>query len=146
MTTPTTTPISTAPPTEPLGPDVDHPNRITIEKLKILHDYLVVRPLAVPSKLIGGRMLMPDTAGERERSHRGIVLGTGPGDFNEPGTALVPMTLDPGDLVFFGKYSGTEERIGPHVVLVMREAECRFCVPAGRYELVDHPEDSKLAH
>lgn len=127
------------------GPDTNHPNRVRVDTLRVLHDYVVVRPLAVPSKLAGGLLHMPDTAGERERSHRGIVLVTGPGDWNEPGTALLPMTLQPSDLVFYGKYAGTEERIGPDVVLVMREQECRFSVPTGRYELVTH-DDPRLDH
>lgn len=129
----------------PSGPNVQHDDRVTVQKLKVLADFLVVRPLAVPSKMAGQLMHMPDSAGERERSHRGIVVATGPGDWNEPGTALVPMSIETGDLVFFGKYAGTEERIGLDVVLVMRESECRFCVAEGRYQLVSH-EDPKLDH
>lgn len=129
----------------PSGPNLQHDDRVTVQKLKVLADFLVVRPLAVPSKMAGQRMHMPDSAGERERSHRGIVVATGPGDWNEPGTALVPMTIETGDLVFFGKYAGTEERIGVDVVLVMRESECRFCVAEGRYQLVSH-DDAKLDH
>lgn len=130
---------------EPAGPNLQDPDRVTVEKLKVLHDYIVVRSLAVPSKMAGALLHMPDTAGEREKSHRGIVIAMGPGDFNEPGTALVPMTLEVGDLVFFGKYAGTEERVGTDVVLVMREQECRFCVPEGKYKLVTH-DDPKLDH
>lgn len=130
----------------PAGPDPNHPHRITLEKLRVLHDYLVIQPLAPPSKKAGGLMFMPEAAGERERSHRGIVLQHGPGDFNEAGTALVPMSIQPGDLVFFGKYAGTEEEIGGGSVIVMREAECRFCVPAGAFEVVAHPENPKLNH
>lgn len=127
------------------GPNPLDPDRVTVEKLKVLHDYLVIRPLAVPSKLAGSRIHMAETSSERERSHRGIVLAVGPGDFNEPGTALVPMTIEAGDLVFFGKYAGTEERVGADLVLVMRESETRFCVPEGKYKLVEHG-DPKLDH
>jgi chaperonin GroES len=125
------------------GPDLQHPDRVTVEKLQLLHDYLVVRPLAVPSKK--GRFHMPETASERERSHRGVVLAIGPGDFNEPGTARVPMSIRVDDLVFFGKFSGTEEEVGGHTVLVMRESECRMSVAAGAYRIVSH-EDARFDH
>lgn len=127
------------------GPDLAHPDRVTVEKLKVLQDYIVVRPLAVPSKMAGSRIHMAETSTERERSHRGIVLSVGPGDWNEPGTQLVPMRVDVGDLVFYGKYAGTEERIGTQLVLVMREAELRFAVPPGKYQLVEH-EDARFDH
>lgn len=128
----------------PAAPE-HHPNRITLDKLTLLADFIVVKPLAVPSRFAGSKIHMADTASERERSHSGVVIAVGPGDFNEKGTALVPMTIEPGDLVFYGKYSGTEERIGLDVVLVMRESECRFCVRAGKFELVTH-DDPKLDH
>lgn len=130
----------------PQGPDPTHPHRVTLEKLQVLHDYLVIRPLAPPSKKAGALLFMAETAAERERSHRGVVLAIGPGDWNEEGTARTPMSIAPGALVFFGKYAGTEEEIGGGSVIVMREAECRFCVPAGHYDVVQHPENPKLAH
>lgn len=125
--------------------DVNDPTAVTIAKLKILHDYLVVRPLAPPSKKQGSLMHMPGTAAERERSSRGIVLVVGPGDWNEPGTARMPMSIAVGDLVFFGKYAGTEEEIGGAKVLVMREPECRMSVPAGAFQVVTH-ESAALDH
>lgn len=129
----------------PTGPDPNHPDRVTIDRLDVLHDYLVVRPLAPPSKKAGGLLHMPEIAQERERSHRGIVLALGPGDFNEPGTARMPMTIGVGDLVFFGKFSGTEEEVGGRTVLVMRESELRFCVRAGMFATVEH-ENPKFDH
>lgn len=124
---------------------VTDPSAVTVDKLRILHDFLVVRPLAAPSKKLGSLMHMPGTATERERSSRGIVLVVGPGDWNEAGTARVPMTAQVGDLVFFGKYAGTEEEVGGKTVLVMREPECRMSVPAGDFTVVAH-EDSKHDH
>lgn len=120
-------------------------NPVTVEKLRILHDFLVVRPLAAPSKKLGSLMHIPGTAAERERSSRGIVLVVGPGDWNEPGTARMPMSVQVGDLVFFGKYAGTQEEIAGADVLVMREPECRMSVPAGDFQLVAH-ENPKHDH
>jgi chaperonin GroES len=132
------------PTTTAIGPDVNHPDRVTVEKLKVLHDYVVVRPLAPPSKK--GLIHIAETSAERERSHRGVVLAVGAGDWNEAGTALVPMTIEAGDLVFFGKYAGTLEEFGGAEVLVMRERELRLAISEGRYQLVEHPEAPKLAH
>jgi chaperonin GroES len=120
-----------------------HPKRVTVEKLKILHDYVVVRPLAQPSR--AGAVHIPESASARERSHCGIVLAVGPGDWNEPGTARVPMALAAGDLVYFGKYSGTEEELDDRTVLVMRESEVRLTVGAGDFAIVEH-ENPKLDH
>jgi chaperonin GroES len=122
-----------------------HPPRVTVDNIRVLHDYLVIKPLAVPARKAGGLIEMPGTATERERNHHGVVLAVGPGDFNEPGTARVPMSLGVGDLVFFGKYSGTEEELGDRTVLVMRESECRISVPAGSFTVVEHA-DAKLDH
>lgn len=141
MTTSSETTTMTPPAAD--EPNPAHPDRVTVAKLQLLHDYLVVRPLAVPSKK--GRFHMPETASERERSHSGIVLAVGPGDFNEPGTARVPMSVAVGDLVFFGKFSGTEEAVGGATVLVMRESECRLRVPAGAFAVVQH-EDERFDH
>jgi chaperonin GroES len=137
--------MTDATPIETQGPNVNHPRAVTLDKLRILHDFVVVRPLAPPSKAHGGLVHMPEIAQERERSHRGIVVVCGPGDWNEYGTARVPMTVRPGDLVFFGKYAGTQESVGGQSVLVMREPECRMSVPSGNFELVLH-DDAKLDH
>lgn len=127
------------------GPNINHPKRVRTESLKVLHDYLVVRPLAVPDRKHGSLMVMPGTASARDRSSSGIVVATGPGDWNETGTARVPMSIHVGDLAFFGKYAGTDEEFEGESVLVMREAECRLAVPAGDFELVVH-EDPRLNH
>lgn len=132
-------------PPPPNGPNVDHPKRVTVASLRLLHDYLAVAPLSVSMRNAGGLLFIPEAAGVRERSQRGTVLAVGPGDWNDAGTALVPMTLRPGDLVFFGKYAGTEEELGGRLVLIMRENECRVSVPAGSFEVVEH-ENPKLNH
>jgi chaperonin GroES len=130
--------------TTPTGPDRDHPSRVRVETLKVLHDYLVIEPLAPPSKT--GALFIPDAASERERSHRGVVLVVGPGDWNEAGTALVPMTVEEGDLVFFGKYAGTLESFDGREVLVMRERELRLRIAENGYQVVRHPEAPKASH
>lgn len=128
-----------------LGPNPNHPKRVTPQTLRLQHDYVLVRPLAPPVKKAGALMFMPESAGERERNSRGVVLAVGPGDYNQMGTTRLPMGVEVDDLVFFGKYAGTEEEFDGQRLLCMREVEIRLTVPAGHYELVEH-EDPRLYH
>lgn len=127
------------------GPDPQHPARVTVQKLRLLHDYILVRPLAAPLKKAGGLMFMPETAGARERNSRGLVVAVGPGDYNAAGTAILPVSVSHGDLVYFGKYAGTEEEFDGQTVLAMRETECRLRVFAGDFRIIEH-DDPKLNH
>lgn len=127
------------------GPNPAHPDRVTPERLRLLHDYLAVAALAVSTRAAGGTLFLPENAGVRERSQRGVVIAVGPGEFTDAGT-LLPMSIAAGDLVFFGKYAGTEEDFGGRTLLVMRETECRVSVPAGQFTVVDHPDNPKLNH
>lgn len=126
------------------GPDLNHPQRVTPARLRLLHDYLAVRPLAVSTRNAGGSLFIPDNAGARERSQRGVVVSVGPGEFTDAGVRL-PMSIKAGDLVFFGKYAGTEEDFGGRSLLIMRETECRVSVPAGEFVTIEH-ENPKLDH
>ena len=67
-----------------------------------------------------GGIIVPDTA--QEKPMRGKVLATGSGARDEDGT-LLPMELKKGDQVLYGKYSGTEVKIGDTEVLIMREGD-----------------------
>lgn len=125
------------------GPNPQHPKRVTAQTVRLLHDYLLVRPLSAPSRK--GLLFMPETSGARERNSRGIVLAVGQGDYNQAGTVILPMMVRVGDLVFFGKYAGTEEEFEGRPVLVMRETEVRVAVGLGEYEEVEH-DDVRLNH
>jgi chaperonin GroES len=88
-------------------------------KLRPLHDRIVVRPLEAEEKTAGG-IVIPDTA--REKPIRGEVVAVGAGVRTETGK-LVPLEVKAGDLVLFGKYSGTEIEFEGEHLLVMREAD-----------------------
>jgi len=88
-------------------------------QFKPLHDRVVIEPLDREEKTAGG-IIVPDTA--QEKPMRGKVLATGPGARDEDG-ALLPMELKKGDQVLYGKYSGTEVKIGDTEVLIMREGD-----------------------
>ena len=82
-----------------------------------LRDRLIVKRIDEDSKTAGG-LYIPDTA--KEKPQQGKVVAVGKGKVNEDGT-VVPMAVQSGDTILFGKYSGTEIKIDGEDVLIMRE-------------------------
>jgi chaperonin GroES len=87
--------------------------------LKPLHDRLIVRP-AAPEEVTKGGIILPDTA--KEKPQQGEVLAVGPGKTDDNGK-LQPVGVKVGDIVLYGKYSGTEVSLGSEDVLIMRESD-----------------------
>jgi chaperonin GroES len=88
-------------------------------KFRPLHDRVAVRRLEGEEKSKGG-IIIPDTA--KEKPSQGEVLAVGPGSRDEAGK-LVPLDLNVGDMVLFGKWSGTEVKIDGQELLIMKEAD-----------------------
>jgi chaperonin GroES len=86
-------------------------------KLRPLHDRVVVKRVEEEKKSAGG-IFIPDSAAEKPQ--RGKVLAVGKGKTNEQGD-LRPLDVKVGDLVLFGKYSGSEIKWDGDDVLMMRE-------------------------
>ena len=86
--------------------------------IKHLGDRVVVRPQPAEEKTASG-LFIPDTA--KEKPQRGTVVAVGPGKV-ENGTK-VDMTVSDGDIVLYGKYSGTEIAINNEDLLIMRESD-----------------------
>ena len=84
-----------------------------------LHDRVLVRRLDAEEKTTGG-IIIPDTA--KEKPQQGEIIATGPGGRNEQGQ-LVQLDVKPGDLVLFGKWSGTEVKINSEEFLIMKESD-----------------------
>ena len=84
-----------------------------------LHDRVVVRRIDADQKTQGG-IIIPDTA--QEKPQQGEVVSVGPGALNERGERT-PMELKAGDLVLFGKWSGTEVKIDGQDLLIMKESD-----------------------
>lgn len=84
-----------------------------------LHDRVLVRRLDAEEKTAGG-IIIPDTA--KEKPQQGEIVVTGPGARNEQGQ-LVQLDVKPGDLVLFGKWSGTEVKIDGEEFLIMKESD-----------------------
>src|SRR5271154_1911267 len=92
---------------------------IQMAKFRPLHDRVVVRRLNAEEKTIGG-IIIPDTA--KEKPMEGEIVAAGPGARNEAG-ALVPLEVEAGDRVLFGKWSGTEVKIDGEELLIMKESD-----------------------
>jgi chaperonin GroES len=88
-------------------------------KLKPLHSRVIVRRLETESKTAGG-IIIPDTA--KEKPVEGEVLAVGPGSRDDSGK-LTPLDVKPGDKVLFGKWSGTEVKVGAEDLLIMNESD-----------------------
>lgn len=85
--------------------------------IKPLHDRVVVRRLPEEEVSAGG-ILIPNAA--QEKPHQGEVVSVGTGKILDDGSSR-PMAVSVGDRVLFGKYSGTEVKLGSEELVVMRE-------------------------
>jgi chaperonin GroES len=88
-------------------------------KFRPLHDRIVVRRIEAEQKSAGG-IIIPDTA--KEKPQQGEVIAVGSGARNEQGQ-LVPLDIQVGDTVLFGKWSGTEVKIDGEDLLIMKESD-----------------------
>jgi chaperonin GroES len=88
-------------------------------KFRPLHDRVVVKRVDEDTKTKGG-IIIPDTA--QEKPMQGEVIAVGPGGRDESGK-LVPMDVKAGDIVLFGKWSGTEVKIDGTEFLIMKESD-----------------------
>jgi chaperonin GroES len=88
-------------------------------KFRPLHDRVVVRRIEAQEKTKGG-IIIPDTA--QEKPQEGEIIAVGPGGRDEAGK-LIPIDLNPGNRVLFGKWSGTEVKIDGEDLLIMKESD-----------------------
>lgn len=87
--------------------------------IRPLHDRVIIRRIEEERTSPGG-IVIPDTA--TEKPIQGEVTAVGKGKILEKGE-IRPLDIRIGDKVLFGKYSGTEVKIGGEELLVMREED-----------------------
>ena len=85
--------------------------------LRPLHDRIIVQRLSEDEKTAGG-IIIPDSA--KEKPQKGKVVSVGKGKLMEDGS-IRPLDLKAGDTILFGKYAGTEVKLGNDERLIMRE-------------------------
>ena len=86
-------------------------------KLRPLNDRVIVKRLDEEERSAGG-IIIPDSA--KEKPIQGKVLAVGKGKLNDDGSRS-PMDVKEGDIILFGKYSGTDVKHNEEELLIMRE-------------------------
>ena len=81
-----------------------------------LHDRILVKRIEEKETVKGG-IIVPDTA--KEKPQEGEVIAVGAGKLHEG--KRIPLDVEVGDRVLFGKYSGTEIKIEDAEYLILRE-------------------------
>lgn len=87
--------------------------------IRPLHDRVLVKRLEQEEKTAGG-IIIPDSA--KEKPQQGEIIAVGAGARDEQGR-IVPLDVKVGDVVLFGKWSGTEVKIDGQELLVMKESD-----------------------
>jgi chaperonin GroES len=86
-------------------------------KLRPLQDRILVQRVEEEAKTKGG-IIIPDTA--KEKPAEGKVVAVGNGKVGDDGKRIA-LEVKKNDRILFGKYSGTEVKIGGDEYLIMRE-------------------------
>lgn len=92
-------------------------------KLRPLGDHVVIQQLDADEKTSGG-ILLPDTA--KEKPTQGEVMAVGKGLTLSNGR-VVELTVKEGDRVLFGRYAGTEVKLGGDEFKIVSENDI-LCV------------------
>ena len=88
-------------------------------KLRPLQDRILVQRVEEETTTKGG-IIIPDTA--KEKPAEGKVTAVGNGKLGEDGKRIA-LEVKKGDRILFGKYSGTEVKVGGAEYLIMREED-----------------------
>jgi chaperonin GroES len=87
--------------------------------IRPLYDRIVVTRLEEKEQRQGG-LYIPDTA--KEKPQEGEVVAVGKGKRLDDGK-LVPLDVQVGDRILFGKYSGSDIKLDGEEYMIMREDE-----------------------
>jgi chaperonin GroES len=97
-----------------------------MDKVRPLHDRVVVRRIEDAETNFNSPIIIPDAA--KEKPQEGEVVAVGRGRVNDRGD-LISLDVKSGDRVLFGKYAGTEIKIDGVEHLIMSEAEILAVLP-----------------
>jgi chaperonin GroES len=87
-------------------------------KIKPLADRVIVEPME--AETMKGGIIIPDTA--KEKPQQAKIVAVGPGRTAEDGSRIAPE-VKKGDVVLYGKYSGTEVSVDGGDYLILREGD-----------------------
>ncbi len=86
-------------------------------KVRPLHDRVLVKRTEGEEMTAGG-IIIPDTA--KEKPSQGVIVAVGAGKRDDNGQRIA-LDVKEGDRVLFGKYAGTEVKVGGDEHLILRE-------------------------
>ena len=89
-------------------------------KIRPLYDRIVVKRIETDIEKTHGGLYIPDSA--KEKPQEGEVVAVGKGKRLEDGK-VVPLDVQAGDRILFGKYSGSEIKLDGEEYMIMREDE-----------------------
>ena len=92
--------------------------------IRPLHDRVIIRRMEEEKTSPGG-IVIPDSA--TEKPIKGEVVAVGKGKILENGDVR-PLDVKVGDMILFGKYSGTEVSVDNEELLVMREDDIKAII------------------
>ena len=88
-------------------------------KIRPLYDRIVIQRIEEKETVRGG-IIIPDSA--KEKPQEGKVIAVGKGKLLEDGKIL-PLDVQVGQRILFGKYSGNDIKIDGEEYLLMKEDE-----------------------
>lgn len=91
----------------------------TKTNIKPLDDRVLVKPQEAEAKTASG-IILPE--GAKEKPMTAVVLAVGPGKLGDDGKRT-PVSVKVGDVILFGKYSGTEIELEGNQHMILRESE-----------------------
>jgi len=84
-----------------------------------LGDRVLVKRVEEETKTKGG-IIIPDTA--KEKPQEGEVMAVGPGNRDDQGKHI-ELDVKIGDRILFGKWGGTEVKLGGEDLLILKESD-----------------------
>jgi len=88
-------------------------------KLKPLQDRVIVKQSEAEEKTASG-IVLPDSA--KEKPTKGKVIAVGAGKVDDKGKRH-ELSVRAGDVVFYGKYSGTDVEVDGDKFVILRESD-----------------------
>ncbi|HEY7115872.1 MAG TPA: co-chaperone GroES [Tepidisphaeraceae bacterium] len=88
-------------------------------KLRPLQDRVIVKQQEAEEKTKSG-IYLPDAA--KEKPTKGKVVAVGPGKLDDNGKPM-ELGVRAGDVVYYGKYSGTEVEVEGTKYVILRETD-----------------------
>lgn len=88
-------------------------------RLRPIGDRIIIKQQEAETKTPSG-LIIPDNA--KERPHRGEVMAVGPGRALPSGDTR-PLDVKAGDVVLYGKYTGSEVKVEGESYWILREED-----------------------